>query len=167
MSTIFYLHAPCPLGFVLIATRDQQVCALLLADSVAELLDELALRFRQEPRQPEPALQLWLNQAIEQLEHPERRANLPLAPKGTAFQLKVWQALRAIECGATCSYQELAEQLASHPRAIARACASNPIALLIPCHRVLAKNGSLSGYRWGLARKAELLRRERGLLPQT
>lgn len=167
MTDIFYLHAPCSLGQVLLATRQQAVCAVLLADQVELLLDELRQRFPSASLHYEADLQHWLEQLIEQIEQPKAHFELPLAQQGSAFQQRVWQALRTIACGQTRTYKELAELLSSHPRAIARACASNPVALLVPCHRVLASDGSLAGYRWGIARKAELLRRERALNRQT
>ena len=97
---------------------------------------------------------------LAQLQEPERAAHLPLDIRGTAFQQRVWQALQNIPSGETRSYAELAGQLHSHPRAVARACAGNAIALLLPCHRVVASDGQLSGYRWGLQRKRQLLARE-------
>ena len=97
---------------------------------------------------------------LEQLQEPERAAHLPLDIRGTAFQQRVWQALQNIPSGETRSYADLAGQLHSHPRAIARACANNAIGLLLPCHRVVASDGGLSGYRWGLQRKRRLLQQE-------
>ncbi|ERI52411.1 hypothetical protein N878_19260, partial [Pseudomonas sp. EGD-AK9] len=102
----------------------------------------------------------WLQQVLQQLDEPERAAQLPLDIRGSAFQQRVWQALQTIPPGQTRSYGELAGQLHSHPRAVARACASNAIGLLLPCHRVVASDGSLSGYRWGLQRKRRLLEQE-------
>ena len=98
---------------------------------------------------------------ITQLEQPEQAAQLPLDLHGSAFQLRVWRALTRIPSGETRRYGELAEQLGTHPRAIARACASNSVGLLVPCHRVVGGTGE-GGYRWGLPRKRELLRREGG-----
>ncbi len=156
-----YTIAPCPLGQVLLASSDKGVCALLLADEPDVLRDELQQRFAAAQLEEDAAgLHDWLQRVLEQLEEPQRAANLPLDIRGTAFQLRVWQALQRIPCGETRSYTELAGPLQSHPRAVARACASNTIALLLPCHRVVASDGSLSGYRWGLQRKRQLLARE-------
>ena len=102
----------------------------------------------------------WLQAIIGQLEEPQRAAQLPLDLRGTAFQQRVWQALQQIPAGQTRRYGELAASLGSHARAVARACASNPVGLLVPCHRVVGSQNALTGYRWGLARKAALLERE-------
>ncbi|QTS87418.1 bifunctional DNA-binding transcriptional regulator/O6-methylguanine-DNA methyltransferase Ada [Ectopseudomonas khazarica] len=158
-----YGIAPCALGHVLLASSDKGVCALLFGDNPATLLAELQQRFAAARlEQDEGALHDWLQQVLGQLQEPERAAHLPLDIRGTAFQQRVWQALQQIPSGATRSYAELAGQLRSHPRAVARACASNAIGLLLPCHRVVASDGSLSGYRWGLQRKRQLLANERG-----
>ena len=85
---------------------------------------------------------------------------MPLDLRGTVFQQQVWHALQQIPVGQTRGYGELAASIGSHPRAVARACASNPLGLLVPCHRLIGANGALSGYRWGLARKAALLQGE-------
>ncbi|WP_298186978.1 bifunctional DNA-binding transcriptional regulator/O6-methylguanine-DNA methyltransferase Ada [uncultured Pseudomonas sp.] len=158
-----YSIAPCPLGQLLLASSSKGICALLLGDDPAALLTELQQRFAAaELEADELALANALNQVLAQLREPLRAAQLPLDIRGTAYQQQVWRALQQIPAGQTRSYAELARQLDSHPRAIARACASNPLGLLIPCHRVIASNGSLSGYRWGLERKAALLKREAG-----
>ena len=156
-----YTIAPCPLGQVLLATSERGVCALLFADEPQHLRSELQQRFAAAQLEEDAAgLRDWLQQVLEQLAEPQRAAHLPLDIRGTAFQLRVWQALQNIPCGETRSYAELAGQLYSHPRAVARACASNTIALLLPCHRVVASDGQLSGYRWGLQRKRQLLAHE-------
>jgi len=96
------------------------------------------------------------------VEHPAERLHLPLDLRGTPFQCRVWEKLRAVSIGRTVSYSELARWISPYasPRAVARACAANPIALAIPCHRVVHGDGDLAGYRWGIERKRELLRRE-------
>ena len=96
------------------------------------------------------------------IEMPERGLQLPLDVRGTAFQERVWQALREIPPGSTMSYAEVAERIGAPRavRAVAKACASNRLAVAVPCHRVVRQDGHLSGYRWGVARKRELLRRE-------
>ncbi|CDM39321.1 bifunctional DNA-binding transcriptional regulator/O6-methylguanine-DNA methyltransferase Ada [Ectopseudomonas oleovorans] len=156
-----YSIAPCPLGQVLLATSDKGVCALLFGDEPAALRSELQQRFAAaQLEEDEQGLRNWLQQVLAQLQEPERAAHLPLDIRGTAFQQRVWQALQNIPSGETRSYADLAGQLHSHPRAIARACASNAIGLLLPCHRVVASDGQLSGYRWGIERKRQLLARE-------
>ncbi len=161
-ETLRYATAACPLGKVLLATSSQGVCALLLGDNDEALEAELRQRFAAAQRlRDDIQLSDWLAQVIAQIEEPARAAQLPLDIRGSVFQQQVWQALRQIPSGQTRNYAELAAQLGSHPRAVARACASNPLGLLIPCHRVVASNGSLSGYRWGIERKAALLEHER------
>ncbi|WP_439886391.1 bifunctional DNA-binding transcriptional regulator/O6-methylguanine-DNA methyltransferase Ada [Pseudomonas sp. MBLB4123] len=156
-----YGIAPCPLGQLLLAASAKGVCALLFGDEVAQLEDELRQRFAAAELQRDDAgLGDWLQRVVAQIEEPERAARLPLDLRGTAYQQQVWQALRQIPAGQTRGYGELAAALGSHPRAVARACASNPLGLLVPCHRVVAADGTLGGYRWGTARKAALLRRE-------
>jgi AraC family transcriptional regulator of adaptative response/methylated-DNA-[protein]-cysteine methyltransferase len=156
-----YSIAPCPLGQVLLATSDKGVCALLFGDEPQALREELRRRFAAaQLEEDEAGLRGWLQQVLGQLEEPKRAAHLPLDIRGSAFQQRVWEALQRIPCGETRSYAQLAGQLDSHPRAVARACASNAIGLLLPCHRVVASDGSLSGYRWGLQRKRRLLEQE-------
>ena len=165
-ETLSYSLASCPLGWLLLAASTRGLRALLFGDTPDAVRAELRERFagadlQQDDTSLKPALQAVLNQ----LQEPSRAAHLPLDIRGTAFQQRVWQALQQIPCGQTRSYSELAQTLASHPRAVARACASNPLGLLVPCHRVVGADGSLSGYRWGLARKAELLRQEQDAAP--
>jgi AraC family transcriptional regulator, regulatory protein of adaptative response / methylated-DNA-[protein]-cysteine methyltransferase len=156
-----YSSAPCSLGQLLLACSSKGVCALLFGDNPAALLAELQQRFAAaELRADEDGLGEALRQVLAQLSEPQRAAHLPLDIRGTAFQQQVWRALQQIPLGQTRHYAELAAQLGSHPRAVARACASNPLGLLVPCHRVIASNGSLRGYRWGLERKAALLKQE-------
>jgi len=154
--------SPCPLGQLLMAASPNGACALLLGDDEAALLEELQQRFAKATWQRDQAgLHAWLEQACRLISEPTSTPLLPLDIRGTAFQQRVWQALQQIPSGQTRTYSELAAELGSHPRAIARACASNPLGLLIPCHRVVASDGRLSGYRWGIARKQALLEHER------
>ena len=156
-----YGISPCPLGYLLLAASAHGVCALLFGDQPAALEVELRQRFASaELQRDDHGLGDWLSAVLSQLHEPARAAHLPLDLRGTAFQQQVWQALQTIPRGQTRRYGDLAAQLATHPRAIARACASNPLGLLVPCHRVVAADGGLSGYRWGVARKAALLAAE-------
>lgn len=102
-------------------------------------------------------------QVVGLVEDPSRGATLPLDIRGTAFQQRVWQALQQIPRGQTASYADVAARIGAprSSRAVARACASNPLAVAVPCHRVVRRDGDLSGYAWGVARKRELLRREK------
>ena len=156
-----YGISPCPLGYLLLAASANGVCALLFGDQPTALEAELRQRFASaELQRDDHALGDWLSAVLSQLHEPARAAHLPLDLRGTAFQQQVWQALQTIPRGQTRRYGDLATQLATHPRAIARACASNPLGLLVPCHRVVAADGGLSGYRWGVARKEALLAAE-------
>ncbi|MBC9249525.1 AraC family transcriptional regulator [Pseudomonas alcaligenes] len=160
-ETLRYAIAPFPLGFLLLAASPRGACALLFGDDATSLLAELRERFAAAELQHDQAgLQDWLSEVLTQIAEPARAAHLPLDMRGTAFQQQVWQALRAIPPGQTRRYGELAAQLGSHARAVARACASNPLGLLVPCHRVIGASGALTGYRWGVARKQALLESE-------
>ncbi|MDG9924582.1 MULTISPECIES: bifunctional DNA-binding transcriptional regulator/O6-methylguanine-DNA methyltransferase Ada [unclassified Pseudomonas] len=156
-----YAITLCPLGLLLLAASDKGACALLFGDDELELEAELQQRFAAaELRRDQRGLRDWLREVVSQVEEPSRAASLPLDMRGTAFQQQVWQALRNIPPGQTRRYGELAEQLGSHARAVARACASNPLGLLVPCHRVIGASGALTGYRWGVPRKQALLDQE-------
>ena len=111
------------------------------------------------------AFDAWVGEIVGHLKHPAGRLDLPLDIRGTAFQQRVWQALREIPAGRTASYAEVAARIGqpSAVRAVGRACATNPVAVIVPCHRVVRTNGELSGYRWGVERKRQLLKRERAL----
>lgn len=160
-ETLRYAIAACPLGLLLLAASDKGACALLFGDDEASLCRELGDRFAAaELNRDQAGLHGWLQQVIEQIVEPQHAARLPLDLRGTAFQQQVWQALRDIPLGQTRRYGELATELGSHARAVARACASNPLGLLVPCHRVIGASGSLTGYRWGVPRKAALLKQE-------
>ncbi|MFR0309394.1 methylated-DNA--[protein]-cysteine S-methyltransferase, partial [Escherichia coli] len=160
-ETLRYALAPCPLGLLLLAASDKGICALLFGDDEGALEQELRSRFAAaDLRRDQAGLGDWLQAIVSQLEEPQRATQLPLDLRGTAFQQRVWQALQQIPAGETRRYGELAATLGSHARAVARACASNPIGLLVPCHRVVGSQNALTGYRWGLARKARLLDRE-------
>ena len=156
-----YAIGDCPLGLVLLAASERGACALLFGDDELELETELQQRFAAaELRRDQRGLRDWLREVLLQIAEPERAARLPLDMRGTAFQQRVWQALQTIPSGQTRRYGELAAQLDSHARAVARACASNPLGLLVPCHRLVGAHGALTGYRWGVARKQALLKAE-------
>ena len=149
------------LGPLLVAWTDRGVADVRFGTDRAELRTALRTRFpraRLEARARGPA---WLDTIVSAVERP-CAIDVPLDLQGTAFQERVWRALRAIPVGETRSYEELAKALGSpsSARAVARACATNTIAVVVPCHRVVRKNGDLAGYRWGTERKRELLRRE-------
>lgn len=153
------------LGVVLVAATAKGVCAIALGDEPEALVQELERRFANAAvRGPTQALAETLERTIALVEQPDREFGLPLDIRGTAFQAKVWAALRGIPVGATVSYGELAERLGrpGASRAVARACAANPLAVAVPCHRVVRSDGDVSGYRWGRQRKLEILKREAG-----
>jgi AraC family transcriptional regulator of adaptative response/methylated-DNA-[protein]-cysteine methyltransferase len=134
----------------------------MFGDEQQALLDDLQSRFAAAELVPDQdGLGEWLKAIAAQLKEPSRAAQLPLDLRGSAFQQRVWQALQGIPPGETRRYGELAANLGSHARAVARACASNPVGLLVPCHRVVGANQALTGYRWGVERKAALLESER------
>ena len=154
----------CSLGSLLVAVSDKGVCAIFLGDDPDALARELQDRFpKAEIVGGDAAFDRWVAEVAGLVERPALGLNLPLDIRGTAFQLRVWEALRRIPLGSTASYAEIAERIGqpTAARAVAAACAANPIAVAIPCHRVVRSDQSLSGYRWGVQRKAELLRRER------
>jgi AraC family transcriptional regulator of adaptative response/methylated-DNA-[protein]-cysteine methyltransferase len=153
----------CFLGWVLIAATEQGICALEFADEPGVLDERLRARFSEaEFVESDPAFREWSAQILAHLESPRDDLDLPLDVWGTAFQRRVWTALREIPPGSTASYGEVAARLGNPKaaRAVARACATNPVSVAIPCHRVIRSDGGLGGYRWGLERKRKLLERE-------
>jgi AraC family transcriptional regulator, regulatory protein of adaptative response / methylated-DNA-[protein]-cysteine methyltransferase len=154
----------CSLGSVLVAATARGVCAILLGDEPEALVHDLERRFhRAELIGADADFEAQVAQVIGFIEGPGTAFPLPLDIRGTVFQQRVWQALSAIASGQTQSYSELAQVLGEPKavRAVASACAANALAIAIPCHRVVRTDGSLSGYRWGVERKRELLARER------
>jgi AraC family transcriptional regulator, regulatory protein of adaptative response / methylated-DNA-[protein]-cysteine methyltransferase len=153
------------LGSVLVARSEQGVCAMLLGDDVESLTRELQLRFPDAiPLGDDPGMDRLVAWAVGLVEDPRKPVDLPLDPGGTVFQQRVWRALREIPPGETASYSEVAARIGAPraARAVAQACAANPLAVAIPCHRVVGVGGALSGYRWGIERKRALQERERG-----
>jgi O-6-methylguanine DNA methyltransferase len=163
LDIISYASGECALGRVLVARSIKGVCAILLGDNDDELEADLAVRF--------PHAVLVANQAgvrddlakvVGFVNHPAEKLSLPLDIRGTPLQRRVWERMRAISVGRTVTYMELAHWVApfTSARVIAGACAANPIALAIPCHRVIRTGGDLGGYRWGIERKRALIDRE-------
>jgi AraC family transcriptional regulator of adaptative response/methylated-DNA-[protein]-cysteine methyltransferase len=164
-TAIRFALAQCSLGALLVAATDIGLCAITLGDDPAVLLRDLQDRFPQAELQgADAAFELQVARVVGLVERPGSGAELPLDIRGTAFQRRVWQALREIPPGTTVSYAELARRLGAPTavRAVASACAANTLAVAVPCHRVVRSDGGLSGYRWGLDRKAVLLAREEG-----
>ena len=162
-EAIRYAAGPCSLGQVLVATTARGVCAILLGDDPASLAAELHSRFPRAALTDGGAdLANWLAQTVLLVDTPAVAFGLPLDIQGTAFQRRVWQALQTIPPGTITSYAAVASGLGMPKavRAVAGACAANRLAVAVPCHRVVASTGALSGYRWGLERKQALLDRE-------
>jgi AraC family transcriptional regulator of adaptative response/methylated-DNA-[protein]-cysteine methyltransferase len=160
---IRYAVEPCALGVVLVAATPKGVCAIEFGQSAHTLVEGLQSRFPKATLVPgDPDFRHWMGQILHHIEHPASLLDLPLDIQGTVFQRRVWDALRRIPCGQTASYAEVAAAIGQPTavRAVAQACAGNPVALAVPCHRVVRSDGSLSGYRWGTERKALLLERE-------
>lgn len=164
-SAIRFAIAACSLGALLVAATTKGVCAILLGDDPDALARDLQDRFpKAELLGAEADFEQTVASVVALVEAPALGLALPLDVRGTAFQQRVWQALRGVPPGRTISYAELAA-LAGVPngaRAVAGACAANPLAVAIPCHRVVRNDGALSGYRWGVERKEALLKREAG-----
>jgi AraC family transcriptional regulator, regulatory protein of adaptative response / methylated-DNA-[protein]-cysteine methyltransferase len=153
------------LGHILVARSLKGVCAILLGDSPGVLERDLRRRFaRFRVLGSDAATQSLAVAVARMIENPGLRLNLPLDLRGTAFQQRVWRALREIAVGSTASYAQVARRIGAprSVRAVAQACAANPLAVLIPCHRVVRGDGALSGYRWGIERKRALLKLESG-----
>jgi AraC family transcriptional regulator of adaptative response/methylated-DNA-[protein]-cysteine methyltransferase len=163
-TTIRYTLADCPLGRLLLAGTERGICAVYLGDHDAPLEAELAREFPAAGRQRDDAeLSDWASAVVNHLHGRQPHLDLPLDVQATAFQWRVWQELRAIPYGSTRSYRDIARALGqpNAVRAVARACATNPVSVVIPCHRVVREDGSLGGYRWGLERKQALLDQEK------
>jgi AraC family transcriptional regulator of adaptative response/methylated-DNA-[protein]-cysteine methyltransferase len=166
-ASIRYACADSPLGRMLIAATDRGVCAIQFAHSDGELIEGLKREFPFAVRKPDnDGLQTWVAALLEKMSGRELNAALPLDIRATAFQRQVWSYLQSIPFGATRSYGQVAKAIGqpSASRAVARACATNPVAVAIPCHRVVRGDGNISGYRWGVERKKTLLEIEQGRL---
>jgi len=151
------------LGRVLAASTDQGICAILIGDDDAALVTDLEQRFpNADAIGADTDFDTTVAAVVAMIEEPAKGLTLPLDIRGTAFQQRVWQALRAIPAGKTLSYAALAETIGQPDaaRAVAGACAANRLAVAIPCHRIVRGDGAISGYRWGVERKRELLNRE-------
>jgi AraC family transcriptional regulator of adaptative response/methylated-DNA-[protein]-cysteine methyltransferase len=162
-AAIRFAVGECSLGTILVAATEVGVCAIEFGDDADALVRSLQDRFpRAELIGGDAAFEELVATIVGHVESPSGSLDLPLDVRGTAFQQRVWAALRAVPTGSTASYAEIARAIGcpSSARAVAQACAANPLAVAIPCHRVVRTDGALSGYRWGVERKRELLRRE-------
>jgi len=153
----------CSLGSILVAATERGVCAILFGDDPEELAHDLERRF---PRArlvgADARFERLVAKVVGLVEKPRLGTKLPLDIRGTAFQERVWRALSEIPPGETASYADIARAVGAPKavRAVAQACASNALAVAIPCHRVVRKDGDIAGYRWGVERKRELIERE-------
>lgn len=162
-ETLRYAVGHTDLGLVLAAVSESGLRLAILGDDREGLVDDLAARFPGADRvEDTDALIPTLKALAALIAEPGQQVTLPLDAAGTPLQLEVWTALRAIPAGSTASYGQIAAAIGrpTAARAVARACAANPLAVVTPCHRVVRADGGLSGYRWGLARKRALLSRE-------
>lgn len=160
---LLYATAPCTLGWVLVARGSSGVRAVLIGDTAEALASDLATRFpKARLLGDEGAVRDDTTKVVQFLEAPAKGLDLVLELDGTPFQHRVWDEVRRVGAGDTVSYKELAARVGplASPRAVARACAANPAALAVPCHRVVRSDEALAGYRWGLDRKRQLLRNE-------
>jgi AraC family transcriptional regulator of adaptative response/methylated-DNA-[protein]-cysteine methyltransferase len=162
-GTIRFAAGRCSLGALVVARSARGLCAILLGDEAESLIAELRRRHPGAIAAPgHPDLADALDRVTTLVENPAAELGLPLDLRGSDFMQEVWQALRDIPAGVTASYGEVARRIGAptSARAVARACAANPLAVAVPCHRVVRADGGLSGYRWGVERKRALLARE-------
>ena len=162
-NAILFAVGQCSLGAILVAQSARGVCAILLGDDPDRLVRDLQDQFpKAELVGADQRFEQLVAQVVGFIEAPALGLDLPLDLRGTAFQERVWQALREIPPGSTASYAQIAERIGAPTsfRAVAQACGANSLAVAIPCHRVVRSNGELSGYRWGVERKQQLLARE-------
>ena len=162
-TSMHFAVGECWLGSVLVAATGKGVCAIMLGDDPDALLRDLQDRFpKAELVGGDREFEGLVASVVGLVEAPALGLDLPLDVRGTAFQQRVWQALRDIPAGSTASYTDIARRIGAPKavRGVAGACAANPIAVAIPCHRVVRSDGALSGYRWGVTRKRALLERE-------
>jgi AraC family transcriptional regulator, regulatory protein of adaptative response / methylated-DNA-[protein]-cysteine methyltransferase len=162
-ATIRFAVGECSLGAILVAATEKGVCAIQFGDDPDALLRNLQDAFpKAQLVGGDKGFEQLVAKVVGFVEAPQRGLDLPLHVRGTAFQQKVWRALRKIKPGKTASYTEIAKKIGepNAVRAVAQACGANPLAVAIPCHRVVRRDGALSGYRWGVERKRALLAKE-------
>ncbi|HRN18932.1 MAG TPA: methylated-DNA--[protein]-cysteine S-methyltransferase [Trueperaceae bacterium] len=172
-SPVRFSTGECWLGSFLVATTERGICALTLSDAPGPLTQEIRARYPEaeradaghvDPSGVASGIASGVAARVRAvLEDPSTEPGLPLDLQGTSFQLRVWRALQQVAPGERVTYSELARRIGSGSavRAVAAACGANPVAVLVPCHRVIGKDGGLRGYRWGVGRKRALLERER------
>ena len=163
-ATITFAITPTPLGRLLVAATERGLCAVRFGETATELERDLRQEFHAASvHRDEAAVKKYLEPLLASIRGENTTIDLPLDVRATAFQMKVWEQLRRIPRGETRSYRDIANEIGAPAavRAVARACATNPVALAVPCHRVVRSNGDISGYRWGVDRKKKLLEQEK------
>jgi len=161
---IGYSIAKSTLGKVLVGATERGVSAVYLGDAEAKLVEELRDEYpRAELVAADDSFERWVREIVQRVEGKPPRVELPLDLQATAFQRRVWQELQRIPAGTTRTYSQVARAVGNPKavRAVARACATNPVSIVVPCHRVIREDGNLAGYRWGLSRKEQLLAQEK------
>jgi AraC family transcriptional regulator of adaptative response/methylated-DNA-[protein]-cysteine methyltransferase len=160
-ATIGFAVAPCSLGFVIIAVSEHLIRSIMVGDDPEMLMSDLQNQFPNDTFEIADQDAHLMHRVVDLIERPEQPNELPLDVRGTEFQMTVWDALQNVPAGTTVSYASLAKQIGAPDaeEAVADACASNPLAVAIPCHRAVGADG-LAGYRWGPMRKRALLERE-------
>jgi AraC family transcriptional regulator of adaptative response/methylated-DNA-[protein]-cysteine methyltransferase len=168
-TQVYYTIAQSPLGRLMVAATERGICAVRMGDNDAQLEATLRDEYHAADLQrDDTVLGEWVEAILAHLSGKQPHLDLPLDVRATAFQWRVWEALRAIPYGSTRSYLQIATAIGQPTavRAVARACATNPVALVVPCHRVIKEDGSLGGYRWGMERKQTLLDTEHHIVTQ-
>jgi len=172
--SISYAFAPTPFGSMMIGATDRGICFIGFGEGLEELLSRLRAEYRNARIEPmmqpySPQFRAWIDSLVSYLSDDVPKPELPLDIRATAFEMRVWNYLASIPLGEVRSYGEVAAAIGqpSAARAVAQACARNPAAVLIPCHRVIRGTGELGGYRWGLGRKRALIERERAQRART
>lgn len=160
---IGFTTAETQFGWLIVGATRRGLCWLALGGTSAQAEESLRTEFPAATLRPDPSLGKLVDGALQAVSGPDSSDELPLDLRGTAFQLKVWRALRSIPRGETKTYSQLAREMGDPKatRAVARACALNRVSLVVPCHRVVGISGSLTGYRWGVERKRQLLEAEK------
>jgi AraC family transcriptional regulator of adaptative response/methylated-DNA-[protein]-cysteine methyltransferase len=161
-ATIGFAVAPCSLGFVIIAVSEHFIRSIMVGDDPEMLMSDLQNQYPNDTFEIADQEEGLMRKVVDLIERPERAVELPLDVRGTEFQVSVWDALQSVPAGTTVSYTALAAKIGApnEVREVAQACAANPLAVAIPCHRAVRGDGELAEYRWGVERKRALLERE-------
>ncbi len=161
-APVHFTVTDCSLGLMLVAESEKGICAIAFDDDRQQLINELKQRFPHAREQGSTQFSQRVAQIVQFVDAPKNRLELPLDIQGTEFQRLVWQVISEIPPGSTTTYSDIANKIGAPKavRAVAGACAANNLAVVIPCHRVVRRDGGLSGYRWGMDRKRALIAKE-------